>query len=96
MTLKSKNKAFRSTSGPKQLILIRLTSTGAHLREDMASMSVDGSGMIDALELEKEKHLQNASLGGARKRTEKVGVVPFIRCRCHCIPLWVVLPPLQR
>ena len=25
----------------------------------------------------------------------KTGVVPFLRCRGHCNPLWAVFPPLQ-
>ena len=28
-------------------------------------------------------------------RNAKTGVVPFLRCRGRCIPLWAVFPPLQ-
>ncbi len=30
-----------------------------------------------------------------RSKSKKAGVVPLIRCRGFCIPLWTVFPPLQ-
>ena len=37
------------------------------------------------LKTNKKKKLRNA----------KTGVVPFLRCRGRCIPVWAVFPPLQ-
>ena len=34
-------------------------------------------------------------LMGVARRNKKAGVVPLIRCRGLCIPLWTVFPPLQ-
>ena len=34
-------------------------------------------------------------LSSSRGEDNKTGVVPFLRCRGHCNPLWAVFPPLQ-
>ena len=44
------------------------------------------------------KRIIDAHCGGhcpQKEKTKKTGVVPLIRCRGFCIPLWTVFPPLQ-